>query len=193
MIISRSRVLWHRDRNSRRTLHQKLPTGSTQQSKDQHQDTHRQHSRQVHGNKTRSIKESKTHRTEIHVHPTIGARRHHQHTQGIINGQLGRHPDHVHNQRSSTLASLRCWYQPTLTNNKQQHQNKQEYHQYVCKTYITNSSLMAIAMETHTHSGSHRVSHRELRLLQEVQDQGIIMKHHMYMVLSPCVYLVHPV
>ena len=52
---------------------------------------------------------------------------------------------------------------------------------------------MAIAMETHTHSGSHRVSHRELRLLKEVQDQGIIMKYHMYMVLYPCVYLVHPV
>ena len=71
-------------------------------------------------------------------------------TQGTINGQLGRHPDQVHNKRSFALASLRCWFQPTLTNNKQQHQNKQEYHQYVCKTYITNSSLMAIAMETHT-------------------------------------------
>ena len=50
---------------------------STQQSKDQRQDRHRQHSRQVYGNKTRSIKESRTHRTEIRVHETIGARRHH--------------------------------------------------------------------------------------------------------------------
>ena len=57
----------------------------------------------------------------------------------------------------------------------------------------SHSSLMAIAMDTHTHSGSHRVSHRELRLLKEVQDQGIIMKYHMYMVLYPCVYHVHPV
>ena len=44
-----------------------------------------------------------------------------------------------------------------------------------------------------THSGSHQVSHRELRLLEEVQDQGIIVKYHMYMVLYPCVYHVHPV
>ena len=39
IIISRCRVLWHRDRNSGRTLHQKFLTGSAQQSKDQHQDT----------------------------------------------------------------------------------------------------------------------------------------------------------
>ena len=59
----------HRHWSTRSALHQELHHGSPEHKAHQRAYPHRQLSRKANGNKTRSIKTSKTHRTEIHVHP----------------------------------------------------------------------------------------------------------------------------
>ena len=96
------------------TLHQELPSGSSGQQNEQHQDPHRQFSRTINGNKTRRVEAPETHRAQVPVRPTTGAGWNHFHPSDCIRRQHTRHPDKINNRGCLTLASLRCRHQPTI-------------------------------------------------------------------------------
>ena len=131
-VISRSWILCDRHWSTRSTLHQELHHGSPEHKAHQRAHPHRQLSRQVHGNKTRSIKTSKTHRTQIHVPPEPHPRRRGITTQDTNQRQPGKHPHKACDSRSAEMAHLQHRHQHSL---KPSYSRYHQYHQYVCNTH----------------------------------------------------------
>ena len=130
-VISRSWILRHRHWSTRSALHQDLRHGSLEHKAHQRAHPHRQLSRQVHGNKARSIKMSKKHRTQIHVHPEPHPRRRGITTQDTNQRQTGRHPHKVCDSRSAEMAHLQHRHQHSLK------PSYSKYHQYVCNKHTS--------------------------------------------------------
>ena len=101
----RSRTLRHQHRSNRSTTHSKLLDGSTQQEESQHQDLHGLFKWEKHGNTDWIIKESKTHRVETSLYPTIGAQRRRANPQDQHGGKSGRHLHQVRCNRDALPAS----------------------------------------------------------------------------------------
>ena len=102
----RSRTLRHQHRSNRRsTTHSKLLDGSTQQEESQHQDLHGLFKWEKHGNTDWIIKESKTHRVETSLYPTVGAQRRRANPQDQHGVKSGRHLHQVRCNRDALAAS----------------------------------------------------------------------------------------
>ena len=128
LVISRSRVLRHRHWSPRSAIHQELHHGSPEHQAHQRAYPYRQLSRQVYGIKTGSIKTSKTHRTQIHVHPKSHPRRCGITPQDTNQRQPSRHPHKIRDSRSAEMAHLQHRHQQQL---RRSYSRYHQYHQYV--------------------------------------------------------------